>query len=102
MIRRIAVALLLALPVPALAAAEPFADAPLADVRGAAERGEAAAQLELANRLFFGDDGVAEDRAAAVSWFRKAAEQGHAEAQHRLGLLYHGGRGVARDEVEAT
>jgi len=105
MIRRIAFALLLCSPLPALAAEPPaaqsLADAPLAAVRGAAERGEAAAQFELANRLFFGQD-VGEDRAAAVPWYRKAAEQGHADAQAVLGMIYHAGRGVPRDEVEAV
>jgi uncharacterized protein len=38
----------------------------------------------------------------AVSWYRKAALQGHAEAQANLGYLYAiGGNGVAKDEVEA-
>jgi TPR repeat protein len=103
MIRRIAFVLSLALSLPALAA-EPalrFEDAPLAVVRVEAEGGDAAAQFELANRLFFGQD-VAEDRAAAVPWYRKAAEQGHTGAAHAMGLLYHGGRGVTRDEAEAT
>src|SRR5262245_15542660 len=103
MIRRIAFALSLALPLPALAAApaQPFEDAPLAVVRAKAEGGDAAAQYELGNRLFFGQD-VAEDRTAALPWYRKAAEQNHADAQNKLALAYHGGRGVERDEVEAT
>jgi TPR repeat protein len=28
------------------------------------------------------------DQKLAVTWFRKAAEQGHAAAQHALGLMY--------------
>ena len=32
--------------------------------------------------------GVPEDDAEAVKWYRKAAEQGHAEAQYQLGTMY--------------
>jgi uncharacterized protein len=32
--------------------------------------------------------GVPEDDAEAVKWFRKAAEQGYADAQYNLGLMY--------------
>lgn len=105
MFRRIALALLLAAPLAALAAEppldEPFADSTLAVVRATAEKGDAAAQFELANRLAFGH-GVAEDRAAAVPWYRKAAEQGLRDAQNALALMYYDGRGVARDEAEAV
>ena len=38
----------------------------------------------------------------AVSWFRKAADQGDAGAQHSLGLSYYNGRGVARDYAVAA
>ncbi|HXT19997.1 MAG TPA: hypothetical protein VN923_04525 [Thermoanaerobaculia bacterium] len=114
MIRRIAFALSFACALPALAAqppasaaeppasvAEPFRDSPLAVVRAKAESGDVAAQFELANRLAFGGEGVAEDDAAAIPWYRKAAEQGHANAQHVLGVFYYHGRGVRRDEAEA-
>ena len=33
--------------------------------------------------------GVPQDYAAAVSWYRKAAEQGNADAQFDLGVMYH-------------
>jgi hypothetical protein len=39
--------------------------------------------------------------AQAVEWYRKAAEQGNAEAQATLGLLYSMGQGVAHNDVEA-
>ena len=42
-----------------------------------------------------------EVRAAGVKWYRKAAEQGHTEAQFSLGVCYGKGRGVAKDEIEA-
>jgi TPR repeat protein len=38
----------------------------------------------------------------AVSWFRKAAEQGYVPAQLTLGALCSEGRGVVRDVNEAT
>lgn len=44
------------------------------------------------------DDGWAD----AVRWFRLAADQGHAGAQARLGLMYAKGRSVPRDYVEAV
>ena len=55
-------------------------------VRAAAEAGDAAEQLDLANRHFFGD-GVEYDPVAACRWMRKAAEAGLAEAQSRLGYF---------------
>ena len=38
----------------------------------------------------------------AVSWFRKAAEQGHAEAENQLGECYRDGHGVEPDLSEAV
>jgi TPR repeat protein len=34
--------------------------------------------------------------------FRKAAEQNHACAQENLGIFYHDGKGVVKNEVEAV
>jgi TPR repeat protein len=46
--------------------------------------------------------GVAEDRREAVKWYRRAAEQGHADAQYALAEMYHWGKeGVAKDETDA-
>ena len=39
--------------------------------------------------------------AEALSWYRKAADQGNAEAQNGVGLLYANGWGVAQDYGEA-
>ena len=41
------------------------------------------------------------DYAEAVGWWRKAAEQGDAEAQGNLGVAYRDGRGVPQDLVLA-
>ena len=46
--------------------------------------------------------GVLEDEAEAVRWYRLAAQQGHAGAQHALGFMYAGGWGVLQDEAEAV
>src|SRR5690606_32405532 len=96
----------------------------------AAAHGDPETQYELATRLLAGK-GVTRDRAGALQWFRKAAIQGHAESQYRLGQLetdpkqavcwlqkaaengsaealvdlgtrYLRGNGVSRDEAEAA
>jgi TPR repeat protein len=36
-----------------------------------------------------------------MRWYRKAAEQGFAEAQCNLGVMYRLGRGVPQDDAEA-
>jgi TPR repeat protein len=45
--------------------------------------------------------GVPKDYERAAAWYRKAAEQGFAKAQFRLGSLYSEGRGVLQDYSEA-
>ncbi len=40
--------------------------------------------------------------AEAARWYRRAAEQGHGEAQVNLGLLYEAGLGVRQDYLEAA
>ena len=42
-----------------------------------------------------------QDDAEAVAWYRKAAEQGHVDAQNNLGM-YATGEGVPQDNVEAV
>ena len=48
------------------------------------------------------DKQVAKDGKEAVVWFRRAADQGHAQAQFNLGLMYDEGEGVAKDGQEAV
>ncbi len=74
---------------------------------GPANNGDAAAQYALGKMHQLGyinDFGqkVPQDDAAAASWFRAAAEQGHVEAQFRLGQMFHQGIGLRRDIVEAV
>jgi TPR repeat protein len=68
--------------------------------RLAAERGFAAAQINLA-WLYVQGLGVAQDQAVAAGWYRRAAEQGHPYAQNRLGSMLSEGRGLAKDEAAA-
>jgi hypothetical protein len=46
--------------------------------------------------------GVPQDYAQAVAWYRKAAEQGDADAQNNLGLRYDKGQGVPQDYAQAV
>jgi len=46
-------------------------------------------------------EGVSKNFAAAVKWYRKAAEQGDSMAQVNLGLRYYTGEGVPKDYVQA-
>ena len=66
-----------------------------------AEAGDAEAQFNLA--LFYEDgEGVTQDYAEAVKWWRLAAEQGDAQAQNNLGVCYENGEGVTKDLAEAV
>jgi hypothetical protein len=46
--------------------------------------------------------GVPQDYAEAVKWYRLAANQGDAFAQFHLGLMYAKGQGVPQDYAEAV
>jgi len=47
--------------------------------------------------------GVAQNYTEAMKWYRLAADQGYAEAQVNLGMMYYnGGQGVPRDYAEAA
>lgn len=54
--------------------------------RKMAERGDAAAQCELAYCYLMGE-GIKQDSAQANYWYRKAAEQGNPRAQCRMGIF---------------
>ncbi|MEI6757294.1 MAG: sel1 repeat family protein [Chlorobium sp.] len=70
------------------------ADAPdkLQNWRIQAEHGNAVAQNKLGIHYELGL-GITQDEAAAVKWYRLAAEQGLAEAQFNLAEMYEEGRG---------
>jgi TPR repeat protein len=66
-----------------------------------AEQGDAEAQLNLGIRYANGE-GVPEDDAEAVKWYRLAAKQGLARAQSYLGIMYGNGDGVPENYAEAV
>ena len=51
--------------------------------------------------MYWRGNGVTRDYAEALKWYRKAAEQGVAEAQNNLGLMYEKGMGVLQDMIAA-
>ena len=65
-----------------------------------AEQGDAPAELML-GLMYYNGQGVPQDYAEAVKWFRLAAEQGHAKAQSILGAIYATGHGMRQDSVQA-
>jgi TPR repeat protein len=69
-------------------------------LRPLAEQGDAAAQYDLGLMYHIGE-GVSQDYAEAVKWWRMGAEQGHAKAQNNLGVMYGTGRGVPMDDALA-
>ncbi len=52
-----------------------------------AEQGHPRGQYELGSMYYFGQ-GVPQDHAEAIVWYRRAAEQGDARAQYLLGEMY--------------
>jgi TPR repeat protein len=52
--------------------------------------------------MFDSGQGVAQDYAEAVRFYRLAAAQGHKVAQKMLGDMFRAGEGVAQDEAEAV
>lgn len=99
--------------VPALATAEPIAEAADAAYaradylvairlyRQLANQGRANAQLDLGN-MYHEGQGVSPDYAEALKWYRLAADQGLQTAQSNLGSMYHKGQGVTQSYVEAA
>jgi hypothetical protein len=56
---------------------------------------------EWLGKMYYLGNGVPQDYVEAAKWYRKAAEQGHAESQLLLGTMYFTGQGVAQDYVTA-
>ena len=65
-----------------------------------AELGNAAAQYKL-GVMYDQGQGVPQDYAQALSWYRKAADQEYAIAQMHIGSMYYDGRGVPKDHAQA-
>lgn len=45
--------------------------------------------------------GIPKNPVEALKWYRKAAENGHPQAQYLMGRGYHTGKGVPKDQTEA-
>ncbi|MCL1888053.1 MAG: sel1 repeat family protein [Kiritimatiellaeota bacterium] len=75
--------------------------------REMATQGDAEAQWKLGHWFYCSVENKDKDPmnkalVEAAKWFRKAAEQGHPNAQHFLGQSYLYGHGVERDNAEAV
>jgi len=66
-----------------------------------ANQGDATAQYQLGSMYALGN-GVPQDDAEAVRWYRLAADQGNPLAQTNLGYMYSTGRGVPQNDVQAV
>ena len=51
--------------------------------------------------MYANGEGVLKDDKAAVKWYRRAAEQGYADAQFNLGVMCHTGDALPKDYVAA-
>ena len=70
-------------------------------VRPAADRGNASAQLVLAN-MYRKGWGVNESLGTAAAWYERSAEQGNVDAQYSLGELFYTGAGVTQNYEKAA
>jgi TPR repeat protein len=52
--------------------------------------------------MYRAGQGVAQDYSQAADWYRKAADQGDADAQYNLGLMYYNGNGVPQNYSQAA
>ncbi|HTB10297.1 MAG TPA: tetratricopeptide repeat protein [Bryobacteraceae bacterium] len=82
-----------------LLAVQPPAGRPPLRERAAA--GDPEAQFTLGKNYEAGRSGLKKDYAEAAGWYRKSAEQGNAYAQASLGILYHSGKGLPHDDLQA-
>jgi TPR repeat protein len=82
-----------------LSFAQPPAGRPPLKERAAA--GDPEAQFTLGKNYEAGRSGLKKDYAEAANWYRKSAEQGNVYAQASLGILYHSGKGLPHDDVQA-
>jgi hypothetical protein len=71
-------------------------------LRDAAAKGDAPAMVALGNRYVYGQ-GVPQDSALAVEWYRKAVDSGDVGAMNQLAVMYGRGQGGLRqDDVQAA
>jgi TPR repeat protein len=70
-----------------------------------ARQGNVDAMYQLGNAFTFGSEAarlVQDADAEAASWYFQAAKLGSADAQYSLGLLFLAGKGLSKNEKEAT
>jgi TPR repeat protein len=65
-----------------------------------AEAGDVQAQFDCGEMYFLGSS-VPQDDFEALSWFERAAQQQHHEAQAHVAMLHALGRGTPKDNVES-
>ena len=65
-----------------------------------AEHGHPAAQYNIGVMHEWGN-GVPQDNANALKWYKRSAERSHKDAQNNLGAFYSNGEGTEQDFVEA-
>ena len=70
------------------------------EMKALADQGNANAQLNL-GVMYDNGEGVPENDAEAVKWYRKAADQGDAIAQSNLGHMYLRGEGIPENNIRA-
>ena len=64
--------------------------------------GSSEAQAWLGSSYERGINGYRKDAQNAVYWYRKAAEQGHTDAQYNLGIIYSWGQGVPQNSEQGA
>jgi hypothetical protein len=72
----------------------------LGELKDKASKGDALSQVEMGIAYAEGN-GVQQDHAEAVTWYRKAAESGLGLAQYNLAHAYLAGQGVPQDAQQA-
>lgn len=67
-----------------------------------AAQGDWNGQAELANRYWWGKDGIPRDTKKAFDLYMLSAKQGHSVASEMVGLAYHWGIGTQKDDKNAV
>ena len=79
-----------------------IAETPLDRAKIRALQGDLSAMYQIGEIYSEGSKEVDKDLLEAASWYRKAAEKGHAGSQYKYGLALYYGCGVAEDERESA
>lgn len=76
-------------------------DGKVAEIIKKAEQGDSQAQLQYARLLKTTGNGVDQDWTKAVEMLSRSAQQGNADAQWELGLMYENADHISKDEAQA-